>query len=86
MSLAAGAAKHPPDADWAEQIDAVYGLEMSTSDIGDLQPPTQIPEELEVFGTATIDAGDGFVTIQLAFDGDMFVLLDANGDEVASVQ
>lgn len=26
------------------------------------------------------------MTIPLAFDGDMFVLLDANGDEAATVQ
>ena len=67
-------------AQWSEVIESTYGIDLSESQMDELEPPEKKPgTDPTVFGETLVAIDEKLVTIQLAWDGTQIIIIDGAG-------
>lgn len=69
------------DAEWIEQIDETYGIEVARGQLSDLDVPTKEPTQPTEYGSTDVWLDEQLTAVTLTWTGDEFVLVD-DSDEL----
>lgn len=70
------------DAEWIEQIDETYGIEVSSGQLSDLDIPAEEPPQPTEYGSTDVWLDEQLTAVTLTWTGNEFVLVDGSDDLV----